>query len=206
MTKAALDDGRYASLIVDLVRRSDVAGEVQRYFEGAGFAGYLFDLEGSNPPFELTNDDIFALNFLDVPVRPYAYRALEDMRPRIHELLERIGPTSVLWEISGPGEDPYDAANELWHLFVDIQDVGPTVSSKLLARKRPHLVPIHDHWVKQFYGDTNDYWMKLARALSNEEVRAAIDRLRPHGARGEALSLLRVLDVAIWMIKGRPPP
>ena len=48
--------------------------------------------------------------------------------------------------------EPYDlASNEaalaLWRLLSDRRQLGPTCVSKLLAAKRPHLVPIFDSFV-----------------------------------------------------------
>lgn len=37
-----------------------------------------------------------------------------------------------------------DAALELWNLLSEQCDMGPTTVSKLVAAKRPHLVPIYE--------------------------------------------------------------
>lgn len=82
--------------------------------------------------------------------------------------------------------------------------MGPTRVSKLLARKRPHLLPILDSRVREFYGDTSEFWAPLAAALRDANRRTAIDALVPNREE-RGLSLLRVLDIAIWM-SGRQVP
>ncbi|MGN9779419.1 DUF6308 family protein [Micromonospora sp. H33] len=75
--------------------------------------------------------------------------------------------------------------------------LGPVIASKLLARKRPRLVPVHDDVVLRVLAPPeNQFWVTLAAALTESALRNEIEALRPTGI--DSPSLLRLLDVAIW--------
>lgn len=109
---------------------------------------------------------------------------------------------------SGETHASYRAADELWNLLIEIDGMGPTRVSKLMARKRPKLIPILDSRVRQFYeSDTKAFWLPLGRALRDEEGRLRIDALRPGATKEGAVTTLRLLDIAIWMsYRGSEPP
>ena len=70
---------------------------------------------------------------------------------------------------------------------------------KLLARKRPHLIPVYDAVVKCALGKPKSFWRSLHEAISADE-----HGLRPRLAELRAdvpyqVSDLRILDVVIWM-------
>ncbi|MCT2260552.1 DUF6308 family protein [Brachybacterium muris] len=77
--------------------------------------------------------------------------------------------------------------------------VGETVASKIMARKRPHLIPIDDSVVTRVIGRGRKSswrmrWMELREDSylidRAEEIRAHVDR--------RALSTLRALDFVLW--------
>jgi Family of unknown function (DUF6308) len=72
--------------------------------------------------------------------------------------------------------------------------------SKLLARKRPRLLPIYDDVVKKQVGNPANIWESLRVALQADEGDLAT-RLRKIGddAGGSHLPVLRVFDVVTWM-------
>jgi hypothetical protein len=53
-----------------------------------------------------------------------------------------------------------DMARKLWQLLHDIKTqlhrdrLGPVAAGKLLARKRPHLIPVYDSYVEEIPGRT----------------------------------------------------
>ena len=81
-----------------------------------------------------------------------------------------------------------------------IKDLGETKVSKLLARKRPRLLPVYDEVVKKQVGNPVNIWESLRVALQADEGLLAA-RLRRIGdeAGGAHLSVLRVFDVVTWM-------
>lgn len=77
--------------------------------------------------------------------------------------------------------------------------MGETVASKIMARKRPHLIPIDDSVVTRVIGRGRKSswrmrWMELREDSylidRAEEIRAHVDR--------RALSTLRALDFVLW--------
>lgn len=83
--------------------------------------------------------------------------------------------------------------------------VGRTKISKLLATKRPHLIPIYDDWVARALWSTepkSSYWQPWAERCAGpngDDLRHCIDDLRPDGHVPDTVSTLRVLDIVIWM-------
>src|SRR4051794_18915152 len=90
-------------------------------------------------------NDLVAVTMLgvEVPARA-AHWILADGADELAALLVSIQPASL--EIWDPASDlsPQSSAWQLWRLIRDRHGIGPTISSKLLAAKRPHLFPIND--------------------------------------------------------------
>lgn len=193
-----------ASLEEKLFKDPSKARErVEKYLDPySNYAAFSFDVLGPNDPYAFDVSDLFALNFLDTPLRVAAYRKFQTERGEISALLGKIDVQTCLWQVKDVTNPAYEAANSLWYRFTEWRvGIGPTRASKLLARKRPHLVPILDRRVKAFYAQQrySGYWLAMAEALRDEEVRVQIDALRPIGLDKSRLSLLRILDIAIWM-------
>jgi hypothetical protein len=168
------------------------------YYDPArGFAGATFDTLGANPRNEITRDDLLAATLLDVRWSPSAVRRLlgEDARP-VTDLLVGISSVVNLWEASDQrlaGIDP------LRKLLMRCSDgVGRAHASKLLARKRPRLVPVTDKIIVAWSGTIGQTWQALRYCLQDESLRQAIETLRPRQA--TTASVLRLLDVALWML------
>jgi len=96
-------------------------------------------------------------------------------------------------------------AGQLWNRLQKLDGVGPVVGGKLLARKRPHLAPIADSVViAALQPARGQFWATLRECLRDEQIRNDIERLRPAGH--PALTVLRLLDVAVWMRHSRSAP
>lgn len=169
---------------------------VTAYFDPEGpFAGHTFDGLGSNPPTEFTPDDLLAVSLLDVSYGPRAVRDILEHPDRWSPLLAAVRPEAVLWEMD---EELYGAADCVWRALVKLPGVGPTKAGKLLARKRPKLVPIVDDVIATFLppGDRG-FWWALQETLLDSTRREQLDAL----AEGitPAPTTIRLLDVAVWM-------
>jgi hypothetical protein len=166
------------------------------YAPNSGFAGSMFDSFGNNPVGEFTSDDLVAASLLDVRFGPAAVQELLIKRQADALLREIPNDAKVtLWNTGLPRES---AAWRLWEVLVGIDGVGPTRASKLMARKRPHLVPILDSVINERLGlGDRDRWRVLGEAL-DDQTRIVVDQLR-EAADGHAPSTLRLLDVATWM-------
>ncbi|MEU7922992.1 DUF6308 family protein [Micromonospora zamorensis] len=168
---------------------------VAAYFDSDGpFAGTLFDLLGENPSNVLTLDDLLATTLLDISWRPLTVRALLADGGHVTAGLAAIPTNLDLWNA---GPYALQSATALHQWLDQLPGVGPVIASKLLARKRPRLVPIHDDVVFRVLAPPqNKFWVTLAAALTESALRQEIEGLRPAG--GDSISLLRLLDVAIW--------
>lgn len=173
---------------------------VALYFaEDRGFAGHLFDEVGENPPAEFTTGDLLAITLLDVALDPIAVREILGNPGRWGEALQAVPPARPLWEAT---DDELGAANELWESLNALPGVGPTKAGKLLARKRPLLIPIYDEVVETFLRPTpGQFWAELRAALRSEARRDQLNHLVDGNDSG--IGTLRALDVAIWMRCGR---
>ncbi|MEU3241147.1 DUF6308 family protein, partial [Streptomyces anthocyanicus] len=77
-----------------------------------------------------------------------------------------------------PGS-PADAA---WHLLQDQPGIGWVTAGKLLARKRPRLLPVYDQVVRCILRRPPSFWLDLQAALQADNCRTA--RPHPAGRRG----------------------
>jgi hypothetical protein len=183
------------------------------YFERLGGGG-----DRPEVAYQITAEDLLAVSMLSVPVvRYYALHVLDYMGREVSGLLAQIPLDATLADAEadhliaegGP-------AWTLWQLLHDIkprpQDrkrLGPVAAGKLLARKRPHLIPVYDSHVKKVLRrPMNDrwWWRDLHRLLlTNEDLVGELEAVRARAGAGH-LSLLRTFDIMCWMFGGSPEP
>lgn len=166
------------------------------YFESFGGGG---DAVGSRNRFSA--DDLVAVTFLGVKVPGWAaLRILDTDAAELNALLRQIPVDLDLWETDPSLLEPDSATFRLWTAIEALPGVGWVTAGKLLARKRPRLVPVYDQVVKDALMPTRKgFWSALREELQDP---AAVDRLREIHAQAELpdhVSVLRVLDVAVWM-------
>lgn len=164
------------------------------------FAGRLFDELPGNDPKVFTDGDLVAASLLDVRFGPHAVMELLQ-RDECNRLLADVPDGVALWEARPEQLDRDSAAWQLWRRLVAIPGVNRTRASKLLARKRPHLMPILDSIVvARLQLSRGNRWETLRMAITPER-RSRIEHLghaaMHHGASHP--SALRLLDVATWM-------
>lgn len=168
------------------------------------FAGRYFDELPENDASKFTVGDLAAASLLDVRFGPHTVVELLD-RDQCSALLAKIPAHLTLWEATQEQLGENSAAWQLWRQLVAIPGVRATRASKLLARKRPRLMPILDSViVDRLRLDGLDKWAALRSAIT-PELRGRINGLAPaatsHGA--SCPSTLRLLDVATWMTYSR---
>ena len=221
-TEATFENDPY-----DLLRalKHETAVElVRRYrseFTGGWFEA-LIDLEHPN---EITAQDLLAVECLSVrvPVRVSIW-ILDQGRQEIAELLsdERLRPNRELWECALTDVASDSPAAKLWTLLqgdawrafwpreTDAKGVGPVTAGKLLAAKRPQMIPVVDTVVREALRAPEDrFWESMWRAMQRDELRRELEAIREEACREEASgktrlprrhpSLLRTLDIVVWM-------
>lgn len=187
--------------IAEIASRPHSRELVSAYFDPVrGFAGDVFDgldphgLLANNPSGHFSGDDIAAASLLDVRFGPTAVRGLlgsSDIAAALRDVPEHI----ALWTV---GDDDFRSASHLWSLVREVPGIGRTRASKLLARKRPEMVPIVDSVIAEALQLGAETWRPLAIALQDDAVRQLIGDLRPKEV-SDRLSVLRLLDVVVWM-------
>jgi hypothetical protein len=208
------DEDVAARLVMDYFADDPATGRAKysgAYFERLGGGG-----DRPEVAYQITAEDLLAVSMLSVPVvRYYALHVLDYRAREISGLLAQI-PVDValaddeaehLIAQGGP-------AWELWELLYAIkprpQDrnrLAAVAAGKLLARKRPHLLPVYDSHVKEVLRrPSNDqmWWGDLRSQLIKDD--ALVRELKAVRARAGAghLSLLRTFDIMCWMFGGSP--
>ena len=85
----------------------------------------------------------------------------------------------------------------------DVPQWTPTTVSKVLHRRRPHIVPINDSYVRSFYcvKDTESRLLREALWKDLRQNRGWMSELASTvlTTDGRKLTLLRLADILIWM-------
>lgn len=201
---AILDDEHFAEA-KKLVERYFGLAEGSRRHEGAWFE--TIGGRGDDPATEnvVTAGDLIALATLSVEVKGAAAIALlePDFGRRVTDLLTNVPVGLSLADPSAEGVDREDSdASELWRLVRTVPGFGPTRTSKLLARKRPRLIPIYDSVVAEQLGLSSSigHWALMRELVTQDDgaLYRRAERIRDEVGLGPTLSPLRVIDIVLW--------
>ncbi|HET9896339.1 MAG TPA: DUF6308 family protein [Streptosporangiaceae bacterium] len=212
------------ALLRDYFRR-DSDGYV---YSGAMFDVYPADAASGNvtPPgatSSITDSDLIALSMLGIRVTGYeALIITHDRHQEIQSLLADVPPdVGIEDEASARLLARGESAWKLWKLLRDIKDrtkearFGAVAAGKLLARKRPDLIPIEDSQIAAVFSrkppDRDERWWDDVRsaALDPKPVASGttlwryLARIRDQEKK-DHLPVLRVLDIIGWMHVRRP--
>lgn len=202
-------DGTNASEV-----RSDVAQALNKYFGPSvkRYSGSQFeDLITDSDPFSLSAQDLIAVTTLSVsiPARAAIWILSEDGCNRISSILKEIpmgrdiwdpdvqdvflndGPVMELWRTLGNANWPVSKAGGGLGGF--------TKRSKILASKRPRLIPILDRVVRGSLPETKNTWISIQRVLRNDFYRTRLEKALENQNVSENVSLLRRIDAVIWI-------
>ncbi len=217
MTKSAARAIRRAGLFLEgpLALRA-----LESYTSSGRYTGAWFESAGrpSDPatgepvdpsPSRFSIEDLSSLALLDAGLQPKTMIELLDRNAEIASLLGRIDPSLTLADAPDPrdeSEGPWVPASQLWKVLRSVPQVGRTRASKLLVRKRPHLIPTFDRHIASGLRMTkhdND-WLVMqqvvrAHAQRLAELHFELQAAQPGEGRVRGLSQLRVLDIVIWM-------
>lgn len=196
----------------------DMAGRavelLRRYFglDGApAFTGSRFESigGGGDAPSTanvITAEDIVSLSTLSIRVHGSAtLRLLEDEQftseatgylAQIPSDLDLVEADLAMRAVGSP-------ASRLWSHLRSLYQFGPTTTSKLMARKRPRLIPVYDSVIEGAFGLGSsaaqwDYWHEVLTA-NDQKLHKHLLALRSAAGLPEHVSALRVLDVVAWM-------
>ncbi len=182
---------------IDAVLIPQAARLVADYYdERRAFAAATFETLGDNDPYRVRPDDLLAITLLDVSASPLGVRQILGAQAKdLAEALSRVPVGVPLWEATDANLSDAEA---VWALLRSINSINSVIAGKLLARKRPALIPVIDKWViKALAAPGGRYWAPMRDALTDADRRGRIEALR--GDVPLSVSTLRLLDVVIWM-------
>lgn len=180
---------------------------LQRYFHGEPgrepFLGRHFDTWGTRVDNAYTSDDVVAVAFLSINVPSEAVTQLVADPPAA--LTDALAHSDCadrdLVEVDVEAITPAWAPWKLWAQVRSLHGVGPTTASKLLARKRPRLLPIWDTVTATVIGPSEGFWQALTVALqgNDRELHHRLLRLHREAGLPPEVSAIRTFDVIAWM-------
>ncbi|MEV0866626.1 DUF6308 family protein [Brachybacterium paraconglomeratum] len=186
------------------------------------FSGSTFDTfaPDRNPRDAFTGEDFLATGLLGVHVPGEAIVKLlhdEGLKQDLEYQLQRLPSDVDLSDLNEAAFQRLMGAKDspgfvLWDMIRgnpaatgsrDHVRMGPTLTSKLLARKRPRLMPIWDSRVSDQIGMTNsaDHWIGMWEVLTadNDALRKRLVAIRANAQiDASKVSLLRTFDVVVW--------
>jgi len=150
----------------------------------------------------ITAEDLVAVSMLsvDVPARA-TLRILGTDSRRISDLLREIPTALDLVDVDPEVINDSWPGWQLWDLLHGMYGVGPVTAGKLVARKRPRLLPVYDSVVAERVGSPNGFWGALDCDLRADDkaLQKTLLDIRAKAGIGEDISALRVFDIVTWM-------
>ncbi|WP_431040412.1 DUF6308 family protein [Streptomyces sp. P9-1] len=190
-----------------------VVGDLQCYF-GIGlppgtvpFTGSRFEhLAGGGDRPEIADRitaDLVAVQTLSVTVpAPVTLDILEGrLGTRLSGLLQAIPRDIDMVDADAVVVADGSPADRAWSLLCEQHGINWVIAGKVLARKRPRLLPVYDRVVRCAVGRPPSFWLALHAALREDDAALHHQLLELRQAAGlpETVSALRVCDVAVWM-------
>ena len=132
---------------------------------------------------------------VEVPVHA-AISLLGTARDHFSGLLTAVGPDRPIWETDAAELADGSPADLLWQSLCRLHGVGPVTAGKLMAAKRPSLIPIYDQHVDAALGyPPGRFWagMRMAMQDAHEAVAEVV------AVAGVAVTPLRAVDIVVWM-------
>jgi hypothetical protein len=171
------------------------------YYTGARFDAWDSAKSRERDVNRFTADDLVAVTFLSVAVPPKAAWELLIRRPGdFNKKLETCSDRDLV-DVNPHEINEEWPAWKLWNELRKLDGVDRVIAGKLLARKRPRLIPVYDRIVKAVTGGDSNYWEPLCRALRADDkaLHRRLLRLRSEAGLSQSVSALRVFDVIAWM-------
>jgi hypothetical protein len=189
------------------------------YVDPDGAYAYpAYDELVTNGSADLVDGDLLAPSLLDAPVDYARFVLLKRMLPSLRDGLAALPPTAL--------EDTDDAGiAAVAQCFRALDEVKfaragarGTIVSKVLHRKRPDLIPLYDSRIWTAYTvsgaigrGSHRPWVEVMQALCHSmradivHNRTEFETLQKAAAgAGARLTLLRILDILVWM-SSEPP-
>ncbi|MET7497522.1 DUF6308 family protein [Streptomyces sp900116325] len=199
----------FAERLHALVTDAGSVADLRRYFGidlppgAAAFTGARFEAlggGGDRPAVAdaVTAEDLIAVQALSVTVPAAAVLDLLEghVGTQLSTLLRAIPRDLDMADATEADLAPSSPAHKAWHLLRDQPGIGWVTAGKILARKRPRLLPVYGG-----VGRPRSFWHALHSTLRADDCALQRELLILRQAAGipETVSALRVCDVVVWM-------
>lgn len=190
--------------------------DVRNYYSGSYTGGRWDAIVAALPPHEIGLADAAATALLslgtslrgrDGKVSASALLQLLEGKERLHALLKDVEDVDLGDLSDEQFEQKFGSnsnAHHAWALLREM-DVGVVARHKMLAGKRPRLIPVFDRRVAiALSGRRNPgtWWRPWWEAMRDPDVQSALAALQP--AAPPNIAPLRLADVVVWMaVQGR---
>lgn len=185
-------------------------GAAPSSFTGASFERFAGGGDRPEVALRFTAEDIVAVSMLSVRIPGAAALEILDTRAEaLNELLAEVPLALDLWDDAAEAAiAPGSSASLLWAELKAIDGSGWVTAGKLLARKWPRLIPVYDRVLRDaFHLSSGDGWWSSLRDVLRADPTLVdeIVALRASAGLDDTISVLRIIDVAVWMKdQGRP--
>jgi Family of unknown function (DUF6308) len=203
---------KYVSTNLEQQRAAACLASYRNEYTGAWFE----TIPDRSQPNTFTAADLLAVSMLAVNVGPNAAAwILGGGAQELSSLLGQIRDIDIWDPKATVGISPKGPAEQLWTLLQQgrwptanrANGIGPVIAGKLLAAKRPGLIPVWDQWVHYaLRPDGDDFWMSMQYVFQDEAFRGNLKLVVAHAeslvnnaAPPMPKQLLRVFDIIVWM-------
>lgn len=172
------------------------------------YSGARFDvLDGGGDREEVrdhfTHADLLSTGLLSTPLERHSVLTmlgehLPHLHARAQRLLEQL-PTRT--DLKNADDSTLAVADELRQTLLEMPGIGPVIASKLMARKRPRLIPIIDSVVTEtlHHPGDNQFWARLREYLRTDDLHERLLKIGDESAAPDGTSAIRIFDVIVWM-------
>lgn len=205
--------------VLEPIGHERAVGHLRRYFGLDGhpaYTGSRFESlgGGGDKPTTanvITAEDIVSLSMLSIRMHGAAARRLledDDFAAVVTDYLTQIPADLDLVDAVPETYAKGSPADRLWRHLRGLYQVGQTTTSKLMARKRPRLIPVYDSVIRRAFGlkDSGRQWALLRELFTadDRQLHEYMLDLRKVAELPGHISALRVMDVVVWMEHRRP--
>lgn len=198
---------RAADYLTDDSSAHQIAHDLDQYFRS--YIGRYFEcFVARSSPDCFTSEDLCAAAALSVPFTgDAAADLLIERADHFNALLNAEGMPPSSADLRSVDEEALVDDSPLATLYAELKSldqVSYVRASKLLAAKRPALVPIRDSVVEKFLGAGEEWWRPYRELVTLDGIAERLFRLSPSVP--DDVTLLRRVDVALWMAGSRAAP
>lgn len=174
---------------------------------------------------KLADSDLLAPILLNVSISLKTYYGLQRVRSEVETALARIDPHLNLADDQVSDSQITTLVKPLYAVLDDPGSrpagVRSTTLSKILHRKRPHFLVLHDKWIRRCYWgedenakvkrdksrSASDYMVAISQAIAADikTQRELFQELAERLPSATHLSDLRILDILAWTSQGKQP-